>query len=154
MVEAAHLYEAVLADAGLPLDSMLDLAILYWQATDFGFSATQGLRKEFFQLAGVRYREILGLTLERFPHSTGARFWAKYTAWIDVGAPLDEADCVALLREDPNDLSPVLFLHSQDERFGQEAEALLRECNNRNTFRSRYTASVIEGVKFRATGRK
>lgn len=43
LVEAADLYEALLSGGEDSLETLLDLAILYWQATDFGTVAALDL---------------------------------------------------------------------------------------------------------------
>jgi hypothetical protein len=85
--EAAQLYEQAVAASASPLFVLMNLAILYWQATDYGFSTGNHLAHDFVARAGRRFGEGLGEAARRFPQSAEPRFWQKYIAWADLGKP-------------------------------------------------------------------
>lgn len=134
----------------------MNLALLYWQATDPGMAAGKKLAPEFFAKAGSRLPKLLDEAKRRFPASTEARFWAKYIAWADLGEPLDTDECRRLLREDPTTLIPAmrLFATSQGKEAEAEAHELLRRCREDGTTGARYVVSVLEAVMKRAGRRR
>lgn len=147
MQDAAQAYEDVLRSDPTDLDATINLAVLYWQATDYGMSASRQLPVEFVALAGRRLRELLGQASQRFGGRPEVTFWTKYIAWSDFGeeTPLDE--CRNLLRDHPQYLEPamLLFAQSAGSEAQEEAMELLAKCSVQTT-RCRYIASVINGV--------
>lgn len=150
---AAAAYETALAAGEKSLAAMLNLAMLYWQATDFGLSTARKLTPEFVAHAGRRFPTVLAETQQAFPESTEVEFWKKYIPWADLGEefPLDE--CRELLRRDPTTLVPAMYLFAQTKgaMYRTEALELLRQCQLEGTTRARYVASVLEGVLKRAS---
>jgi hypothetical protein len=149
---AAALYEEVVATGHSSLRVLLNLALLYWQATDPGMAAAKKLTPGFLATAGRRIPELLAEAQRRFPKSTEVRFWRLYIAWADLGEPLDSEECRRLLREDPAALAPAMHLSAAHEGHEAMAEAqeLLRRCREDGTTGARYVVSVIEGVLKRA----
>jgi hypothetical protein len=145
---AAAGYEGVLAGGEASLEVLLNLAVLYWQATDTGMAAAKKLNPDFLVTAGGRFPELLAEAQRRFPMSTEPRFWRRYIAWADLGEPFGGDECRELLREDPATLVPAmhLFAVSHGKEARAEALELLRRCNEDGTTRARYVASVIQGV--------
>jgi hypothetical protein len=146
--EAASLYEAALRTGPKPLDALLDLAILYWQATEYGYWVGMKLSRDFVGHAGRRFPEVLSEAAREYPGSTEVEFWQHYIPWADLGEPFPTETCAKLLLRDPAVLTPVMYLvgEGEDERYEQEAEALLQQCKAHGTVRAQYVASVIEGV--------
>ncbi|MFN0246109.1 MAG: hypothetical protein ACKV2T_04325 [Kofleriaceae bacterium] len=145
---AAARYEQVLADGEASLDVLMNLAVLYWQATDPGMSAAKKLSRDFLAIAGSRCPELLDEAQRRFPKSTEPRFWRQYIAWADLGEPFEDDECRNLLREDPASLVPAMRLFSISDGKEAEPEALelLRRCQEDRTTRANYVVSVIEAV--------
>lgn len=149
---AAAGYEEVLTGGEASLEVLLNLAVLYWQATDTGMAAAKKLSPDFLATAGRRFPELLAEAERRFPTSTEPRFWRRYIAWADLGEPFGGDECWELLREGPAALVPAvhLFAVSQGKEAEAEALELLRRCQEDGTTRARYVASVIQGVLKRA----
>lgn len=142
---AVALYEQSLAVA--PLEVMMDLAVLYWQITDYGFWATLGLPAALVDLAATRSPEALDEAERRFPSLPAPLFWRKYIAWADIGEPLSLDECRKWLVEHPTYLDPAhRFSVSQGQECRPEAMALLHEAHAHGSTRSKYIASVIESV--------
>jgi hypothetical protein len=152
---AAAAYEAVLARGERPLPTILNLAILYWQSTDYGMSAANKLAPTFVALAGKRFPELLAEAQRSFPLSVEAEFWSKYIRWADSGEDFSAEECTQLLRRDPMTLVPAmhLFASTQGQEGHDEALELLRQSREEGTTRGRYIASVVEGV-LRRTARQ
>lgn len=146
--DAAAAYEDVLLSTPDDFTSTINLAVLYWQATDVGISATEHLPPEFVALAGKRFRELLEAAEERFPRQPELLFWRQYIAWADLGDPFDPEDCRELLRQHSEYLEPafMLFSISGGEEAEAEAMTLLEHCTEYPIARCRYIASVIRGV--------
>src|SRR5688500_14523270 len=82
---AALFYEEVVSTGNASLESILNLAILYWQATDVGMAASKGLSPDFVAKAGRRFPQLLEEARRRFPGSLEVPFWQRYIAWADLG---------------------------------------------------------------------
>jgi hypothetical protein len=145
---AAARYEEALAAGDRSLPVLLNLALLYWQATDPGLSAAKRFTTNFLAIAGHRIPELLEEAIKRFPSSTSVRFWQRYIAWADLGEALDKETCRALLREDPTVLVPAMYLFSasQGAEGRAEAAALLHQARSEGTTGARYVVSVLEAA--------
>lgn len=146
--DAAAAYEDALLSRPMDLTATINLAVLYWQATDVGMSTAMRLPPGFVAFAGKRCRDLLTAAHDRFPDHPEVVFWTKYIAWADFGDPLDLADCRTLLHQHSEYLEPAFVLFSRSD--GTEAEAetlrLLQRCSEDATTRGRYIVSVINGV--------
>lgn len=107
---AAARYENVLVAGERSLQILLNLALLYWQATDVGLAASNKLSPDFLATADRRFPCLLEEAQRLFPESTEPRFWKRYIAWADLGEPLDSDECRELLREDPAVLAPAIHI--------------------------------------------
>jgi hypothetical protein len=157
VAEAAGLYEsAITGEAAKQVDVWIDLIILYWQATDYGFWKGTGLDPRFVALAGKRSGELLDGAAAAFPAHVAVEFWRRYIRWADLGEPFEPSECRAMLQSQPSYLDPALFLFSttHGRECVAEATALLRSCEDRRTSRCRYIASVIEAGLKRMKGAK
>ena len=145
---AATAYEHVLTSGEVSLEALLNLAVLYWQATDPGMAAAKKLSHNFFTTAGRRTPELLADAQRLFPKNAAPRFWSRYIAWADLNEPFDSEECREFMREDPATLVPAMRLFAASD--GREAEAaaleLYRQCQDDGTTRARYVASVIQAV--------
>lgn len=152
LVSAAAGYEEALAGGQASLEVLLNLAVLYWDATDPGMAAGLKLSRSFLATAGERYLELLAEALRRFPMSTEARFWSRYIRWLDLDEPFSEDVCRDLLREDPTTLISAMHLFSGEPGSVAETEALelFRQCQEDGTTRARYVVSVLHGPLRRA----
>jgi len=145
---AAAAYEASLAGDERTLTALLNLALLYWQATDFGLSTAKNLDPEFVAKAGERFPVVLAEAHRAFPESTEVQFWKKYIAWADLGEEFSLDECRKLLQRDPTTLVPAMYLFAQTrgDAYQEEALELLRQCQQEPTTKNRYVASVLAGV--------
>lgn len=108
--EAAAAYEELLAVDATNLEALLNLVVLYWQATNSGTSFPVA----FLKHAGARTHELLRLAGERCPNSPAVKFWQKYIAWAELGEPFDVEECRRILRIDPQYTEPAFYLLSQN----------------------------------------
>ena len=146
--EAALEHERALMAGDRSLHTLVNLALLYWQATDAGIAASAHLPAEFMAKAATRYPVLLEEAKVRFPASTLARFWAAYIAWTELGDPISAAMCRDLMREDGSELTPALyvFIESRGRQAEPEAMALLRASKAAGTAGARYVASLLEAA--------
>ena len=141
-------YEAAVQRGEASLETLMNLAVLYWQIAEPGVSAANALGPDAIEHAFRRSREVVEYAERRFPANAEPRFWRCYFAWADLGEPLDPDMCRTLLREDRTTMVPAfhLFALSQGKECEQEAFELLRRFNADPTAKGRYVSSVIDGV--------
>ena len=121
--DAARLYEAAIKAAPGQIETLIDLVMLYWQATDYGFWRSKGIDPEFVGMAGKRSDELLEQGRAIAPGSPAIRFWSKYIAWADLAKPLEREECRAMLRAHPEYLEPAMFLFATSQGAECEDEA-------------------------------
>jgi len=147
VVEAADCYEQAVQAGDAPLEAYLNLAVLYWQCTDYGFNAGHKLGAEFIGRAGERYPTLLQEADQCFPDRPEVKFWMLYCDFITLGGLPFVEECERLVKNTSEPLVPYFYLYSSSNGRGYEREAsrLLRECLKQPTVKNKYIASVIEG---------
>ena len=147
LVFAASLYEGLLTKSEGSLDVILNLSILYWEATDPG----QRFNADFFAFAAERSPKLRGEARRRFPASSEVQFWDKYIAWADLGEPFTIDEARALLRSAPSRLVPSIriFDLSNGKEATTEAMELLRQSKAGEIAGARYIASLLEAAMLR-----
>ena len=145
--EAASLYEAAIR-SDPSQDALLDLVLLYWQATDFGYRTFRRLPDSFVKRAGERFPQLLAEARRTFPTSTEVEFWGQYIPWAYLAEPFPVEDCERLFARDRTVLVPVLYLFGQSDgrQYQPEAIELLRRSREKGTLGAKYVQGVIEGV--------
>ncbi len=153
IVNAAALYEAALQAEEWSIEAVLDLIVLYWQATDPGEAAARHLSRDFLDIAGRRIPELLREAQRRYPGHGEVAFWTSYIAWADLGDEIDESEYRRLLREGAT-LTPAVYLFSASDGKEARPEALqlLELCRGQGTSRAKYIVSVIEARLRREKG--
>jgi hypothetical protein len=149
--DAAVLYEEALAGGPIPLDATLDLAVLYWCATDYGFILSHRLPVEFLPRAQMRHREVLAEAARLFPGRVEVEFWRRYVAYVDRGEALVVEEARRWRRAHPQYLEPAAFVYlaSQGTDAAEDARALVVRAREDPTTRKRYLASVVDAVNAR-----
>jgi hypothetical protein len=148
LAEAAMAYEKYLESNPSDVEAILDLAFVYWQATDGGVAADQHLPMSFLDLAEARWKQLFRQAKEFHPERSDVAFWEKYILWADLGEPLEENECREFLRRQPQYPDPgfALFSWSGGTEAREAAQQLLRRCSTSSTTRCRYIVSVIEST--------
>src|SRR6185312_8973517 len=141
---AAGLYESCLQAEGLPAEYLVNLIVLYWQATDPGIAAAHQF-DAFMTRAAERMRSLFAFAAQTFPASPEVAFWKKYIDWCDFGGLFAPEECRALLAEHPEYREPVAFLYmtSRHREHVDEALDLFLECSAKETIRAQYVASLV-----------
>lgn len=147
-VDAADGYEAVLRADGNCVSALVNLTVLYWQSTEFGFSAGHSLPSEFVHRAADRLRSLLDQVGDDRSAGPEMTFWKKYIAWADYGEPLPVQDCLQLLADHPTYLEPTVYVFGATEGRQNRAEALelVRLSSKQATVRNRYVVSVLNSA--------
>lgn len=154
-VEAARAYEDVLSKGDRNVETYLNLAVLYFQCTDFGYMSHHGLSEEFCQKASKRARELLDEAEDRFGSQNELSFWRYYFDYAELGEPADPSRVEELLQEGPSRVPVFHLLMLQGEGpYIAEGEALLREMSPPQTERERYVVSVLRSVLSEAVSGK
>lgn len=153
--KAAALYEELLAMGDTSPEILLNLACLYWNATDPGVAASMGFR-EFFHLAARRSPQLLKEASRLYPTRTDVQFWGKYIEWANYGSEVDVASYRQMLLNDPSTLLPamVLYVDSGGVEAQDDAKILLEQSRRDGTTRARYVVSVLDSAMKRANHRK
>lgn len=154
IVEAADLYEEAIGGGDQSASVLLDLLVLYWQATDVGLSSAKRLGVEFIARSGRRCVALLAEAQRMHPRNAEVEFWARYIWWTDFGGEFTYAQCEELFLRDRAILAPTmrLFGETNGACYRDEALELLVLTRLRGTTRDRYVVSVVEGVLKRARG--
>jgi len=141
--------EALLAAGAADADVFVDLMVHYWQTTDGGFAATQGLDQRSIAVAGERLSAMLAQPSGWVSETADYRFWSRYIRWADFGGAFEIEDCIDLLEQSPDYREPVFFVYaaSAGRRFGDEAAALWKRLQADSTLRAKYVRSVVQSVR-------
>lgn len=145
---AAAAYEALISSGDFSNTELVNLIVIYWQSTDYGFSLGKGLSSDFMAHAGERLNSFFRrIDKDRFPDASVA-FWRRYIAWADYGSELTNQYCYQLLRLNPQYLEPAMYIFSSTngQECRPEAVKLLAQCAMESTTRSKYIESVLLAV--------
>jgi len=144
---AVKSYEKALTSAN-NVNCYINLAFLYWEATEYGFNTARHLDSTFIQYAARRYAELLAVAKECFPEEPEVLFWERYFAWDSVGGPPFVRECKDLLSRSKSMLIPYFYLAMADgpNKYRDELDRLLSLCRQLPTFKNRYISSVIEAL--------
>ena len=147
LIEAIDLYERCLScNEAAPLDAYLNLVLIYWQMTDFGFNASRNLDPELVRKAGERYKFLLKGAAEAYPGNAEVRFWQLYCDHVSTGTGDIENECRTLIGNHSSNNTPALYLYAKSggSLYKSEAEDLASSCKKCQTFKNRYTLSVLQ----------
>lgn len=151
IVAAADAYEGLIADSNV--EAMLNLLVLYWEATDFGTLSYYRLSDAFIARAGQRWRDLLKDTRQRHPSDTAVEFWCRYIESLEFdGELLSPAECRLMLSRQPENLEPAMIIFSESDCLEgiEETRLLLAWCKTQGTARAGYISAVLDGVTKRA----
>ena len=145
ILKAAKLYEKAIKSKSPNVDSFINLAVLYWDATDFGKSVT--LPRPFFDIAATRYPQVISLGLELFEDNPELLFWEDYCKAIRIGDPMNLELYIELVNKYPTLLTPyfVIWPEKQNKKDYNKVIALYEKCKQLKTTKNRYILSVVEG---------
>jgi len=147
LIKAIDLYERCLScNETAPLDAYLNLVLIYWQITDFGFNASHTLDPELVRKAGERYKMVLKGANEAYPGNSEVRFWQLYCDHVSTGTGDIENDCRTLIGNQSSNNTPALYLYAKSGGclYKAEAEDLASSCKKCLTFKNRYMLSVLQ----------
>lgn len=143
-IQASALYEKSIERADNP-DAYINLAVLYFQFTDFGINASQKLPVEFIRKALGRFDEVINLGMAKFPQNGEMKFWSKYFRFSSMGDKLEDRDIIDILRDSEPSLVPYFFLYLSDPvKYSSERDALSEQCHRLLTSKNRWILSLIE----------
>lgn len=147
VLPCAAAYTDAMVEPSAPLEVFINLAFLYWNCTDPGFSGAHHLDSQFVRLAGDRYGEVLQAALTRWPHAVEPQFWEKYFDFAGLGGPDFVDECLGWAQAPgaPDVLALHIYDQTGDERWLPTVARLLREAEHCPTTKNRYIASVLRG---------
>ncbi len=146
-VEAAAAYEAAIVSGDATLETYLNVAVLYWVATDSGYFSYHHLPDEFVIRAGRRAKDLLSKAELKFGCHNEIDFWRYYFDYVSLGHAARIDYCVDLATRGPS-LVPYfhLFELTGDRKYRSEAQALLASIEPPRTERARYVQSVLRSA--------
>jgi hypothetical protein len=153
IVGAAKAYEDVILAGSSPLDCYINLSVLYWQCTDFGFNSNLKLDPVFVKSAGVRYTQILHDANEQFVNQPEIKFWELYFDYISLGGPSFIDECKEIVQNPACSLVPYFYLLKMagEKEFKPQVLKLIEHCRTSLTTKNKYIISVVESC-FNKTG--
>jgi hypothetical protein len=146
--EAANAYESLLPIPDTPIDAFLNLSVLYWQSTEYGFNVGHRLSLDFIHRAAERYKPVLDEAEVRSGQLPEITFWRRYFNYIDLGDPLTVAECLELLEEPDTNKVIYLFVYPQtgNPQYLPQVRQLLLEAEQQPTTRNHYISSVLRSA--------
>lgn len=146
---AAVLYETVIAKESAPVEAFLNLAVLYWECTDFGIMAGYHLPVEFVKMAHIRHGDLLVEAKERFPQVPEVIFWQRYILdFRAMGNDFSVDDATDLATQPNSTLVPYFYIYLASEgavEYREPAHQLLQSAQSLRTTKNRYIISMLEG---------
>lgn len=76
------------------LETYINLAVLYFVYTDFGYIAHHDLSKEFVETAWNRVNELLSEAEAHFGRHPEIEFWMRYFRFVVLGEEPFDKECV------------------------------------------------------------
>lgn len=148
LVDAASAYEAALELGRRNIEILVNLTVLYWQATDFGVASSEKISIEFQSRAEKRYVELIEEIQRSHPSAPEAHFWSKYIPWAENGSDFTPEQCREIIRLRPEYLDPWMFIFvvSNGNEGVAEARRLRETCATNSTMRCRYITSMLNGT--------
>ncbi|MCK6611762.1 MAG: hypothetical protein L6Q78_12050 [Bacteroidia bacterium] len=144
--DAAIYYQQSIDEGNIKLDGYLNLAFLYWNFQDFGFSSYFNISDELVEIGCQKYPEILRKGIQQFPNSLELHFWERYFQHIFFGDEFSESDCKSLIEKYKSDqsITPYFFLSLFDKvKYKEKRSELLAICDKTPTAKNLYIKSII-----------
>jgi hypothetical protein len=144
-LEAAAAYRAAIANSQADLSTYVNLAVLYFEISDEGYSAHHRLPDELFKTAIGRAHEVLDQAEARFGPEPELEFWRRYIARIRQGGEefFEEAERMVGTGKT---LVPYFYVIAGPRRqaFVEGARTLLDSVRGGRTQRERYVRAVLQ----------
>jgi tetratricopeptide (TPR) repeat protein len=144
-LEAAESYERAIRSDDADLDTYLNLAVLYFVCTDFGYASHHRLPNEFETTAWDKANEILTAAESRFGKEAEIDFWRYYFRYVVLG---DEPFVETCRQLAPLSSSLVpyfyLFVSPGGREYQREAEELFKAVKDGTTAKKRYIRSILK----------
>jgi hypothetical protein len=143
-IEAVKAYEEAIKEPGADLDIYLNLAVLYFVCTDFGYAAHHHLPDELFDKAWERMISLLDEAESRFDKNDEVDFWRRYFRYIGLGN--DESVMEREPLKSSTSLIPYfyLFKSGNGDEYRSEAEKLYELVADETSAKKRYIKSILE----------
>jgi hypothetical protein len=145
-IEAIAAYERAIAEGGVPLETYINLALIYLSCYDPGFAAFHHIAPETIEASSHRFDEVLAKAEQQFGRSPEIEFWRRYLKFFGLGEPpfYDEARALA------NEGAAVAYLHLAGEGpYQKHTQALLDSVEGARTRKERFIKSVLESFALR-----
>lgn len=143
---AIELYERIIQSDLHEIDAYINLSFLYWEiACEFPFRNEYNISNETFDISYKRYNEVLNIAINIFPNNAELHFWKAYFPHIILGEELPKDEVLHIISTyEKTNLVPYFFLYLfHKERYKEERQLLLKECEILPTAKNLYIKSII-----------
>lgn len=143
-IDAVKAYEKAITEQDADLETFLNLAVLYFMCTDYGYIAHHKLSNEFVEKAWKRANEVLKEAESKFGKQAEIDFWRYYFRFVVLG---DKPFIEIAENLSRSSLVPYFYLFTspRGERYRQKAQQLLELVRDGTTAKKRYIKSILEG---------
>jgi hypothetical protein len=147
--EAAWAYELAIQEPDAKLHVFIDLAVLYFVCSDFGYASAKHLPAEFVNAAYERIFAVLDAAERRWGSKVEIDFWRLYIPARILGDEEPEEAYRRLAARDDALLPGVqLFQLSGGAEHAESVKTLWSIVKDATTERGRYLRSVMESSVF------
>jgi hypothetical protein len=150
-VAAIEAYEAALATETPPLAVYVDLAVLYFCCTDFGYAAAHKIPDAIVAEASSKTFQCLDIAEQRFGSHPSVEFWRTYVRWAALGDQFETGPSSRAVENGYLEPAFALLSITGDVAFEVAARRVLDEVKDGRTARARYVASVLHSALSRLT---
>lgn len=145
LIKASEAYEGLIATGKADIDIYVDLAVLYFVCTDYGYSTYHALPRWFIEKSWKRAHEVLNEATIVFGNEPEFLFWHKYFDFVVLGdSPFDD-ECQQWVARS-NTLVPYFYLFSvvDTDKYKEQATKLFELVKYGHTAKERYIKSILE----------
>lgn len=143
-IDAIKYYENTLKQTYLsPIEVYINLAFLYWKFAS-GQVKSNDHSKNYSNISGERYPEIIRLGLKQYPKSLELHFWEKYLPHRHYFEEFSQHECEEMIQKygDKESLVPYFYLYLFDEnKYLKKKEKLQKICKELLVAKNRYILS-------------
>lgn len=139
-LEAIWAYELAIQE-GASLESLLDLAVLYFMLNDPGYFIAHKIDERVVDAAYLRAQEVLGIAEASFGQVPEITFWRLHMKDRVLGETMPNEVYERLASQGASPTFVALFAASQGAQYGPEARKVMHDARAGETARKRYLLS-------------
>lgn len=144
--DAVIYYQESINKNELKVDAYINLAFLFWNFHDFGFSTYYKISEKLAEFGFKEYSTILKLGIKTFPNNVELQFWEKYFSHILFDDEFTHKECLDLMKKHSDkSIVPYFFLYLFNKnKYKEQRSRLLKITEELPTAKNLYIKSLIE----------